>query len=116
MELNSPLNYLCKMYNETVRSYSRAIHEGPHDILIARKRYRRKNGKGKLQTHHGIQNIIQVSQIIDAAEERCEESGNHGDASGKEHSLPSLPSQIEESFHGELACVCSCHGRALTSS
>lgn len=97
-----------------IKFYLRPISERPQYFPITSKSNSGKYSKRQLQTHHSIQNIIQIGHVVNSAVKSCEESGHHGNASSEENALPASPSQIQESLHGELACIGACHGGALS--
>jgi hypothetical protein len=99
---------------ENVDAYDNNAEQNGNDHIfpsideIAHNGSRRTKGNSrdcserKLKRHDCIQVIIHFSDIVNLTKERYTESWNDGDGSGDKHSLPTLPLEIEETFHGKL--------------
>lgn len=84
-----------------------AIDELAHDLGAAGEGDQWNGSKRQLNAHQNVQDVVEAGQAFDGGEEGHTKSGNDGDTSGEQHSLPFGPMQVEEALHHELTSICT---------
>ena len=90
------------------------IGEVPHDGVVAGEGDGGDDSEGEHERHETVEEIIHTTQVLDVFIESNHECWQNCNGSCEQDSLPLLPLQVEESLHGKLTRVCSCHGGGLS--